>query len=225
MSGGYYGVQGGAGGGGGGSVAIGPNYGDGQPTATCSVGTINVSGVSTAILAGKDTWIPNVAGCVDNANKNGTDLQVEGVVATRKDSYTGWDLSSYLSSATVTAASLIVNLKTAPLTNTGGVDLNHIPNANETWSETVLTCSGALSLTQFQNEAAGTWAGTGDKTITLNSTARTRIATRMGTGFYSVALTAPNTLFTNMVLQSKDSGGSPGNASGPRLTWSWNKNL
>lgn len=210
--------------GGAGALTIGSDYGDGTPTASAAVGAVTLSATSTDRLAAKDTWVPDVAGCVDNTNKDTTDLQVEGVTATRKDTYIAFDLSALPSGTTVTQASLTVNLKSAPTVNTGGVDLNH-SLGNESWNETTITCSGALALTQFQNEAAGTWVGTGDKTITLNSTARSRIASVMGSSHYTIALTAPSVLFANMSLQSKDSGGSPGNSSGPRLTITFTKTL
>lgn len=208
-----------------GNAAWGPNFGEGtELTVSFDITSATSSWVSTnGPLASKDVWIPNVALCPDNLNKNLTDLQVNGVVVSRNDTYVGWDLSALPTGATVSAASLIVNLKTAPITATGGVDLSHVSDANEGWAEGTLTCSGALGLTQFQNEAAGTWVGTGDKTITLNSTARSRIAARMGVGNYSIVLTAPNPLFTLMSLQSKDSLGTPAN--GPRLALTFSKTI
>lgn len=202
---------------------VGPNYGDGSPSFSLSVGAVTVAGVTTAVLATKDTWVPEVVGCADNTNKNGTNLQLEGIVATRKDTYMGWDLSSYPAAATVSSATLSVYVTSPATTTIGGVDLNHLANADEGWSESGLTCSTSPALTSFQNTTTN-FASSGDKSITLNSTATTRMASRMGSGVYSIVFTV-GTLYTNAQLQSKDSGGSPGNASGPRLSFSWSKTL
>lgn len=216
-----------SGGGGGpapsGNVAWGPSFGEGtELTVSFDITSASSSWVSTnGPLASKDVWIPNVALCPDPLNKNLTDLQVSGVVATRTDSYMGWDLSTLPAGASVSAASLIVNLKTAPAGATGGINLNHLSDGDEGWAEATLACGGALPLTNFQNEPAATWVGTGDKTITLNATARSRIAARMGAGVYSIVFTGGSTLYTSTIFQSKDSLGTPAN--GPRLALAFTK--
>lgn len=220
-------------GGGGGSptpaaVVWGPDFGEasGNDGITSAFGLNIVSVVANATitgrLAGKDSWVPNIALCPDDTNKNGTDLNVEGVIATKKDSYFGWDLSTLPTGATVSAATLTVNVATAPLVAIGGVDLNHIADGSETWAEATIICSTKPALTQFQNDAAS-WGSTGEKSITLNATARARIAARMGVGFYTIALAAPNTLFTNMVLESTDEGTN--DTLGPRLTLTYSKTV
>lgn len=219
----YFGTWVGAGGGAAGMFAVGPNYGDGSPSFALSVGAVSIAGVTTAVLATKDTWIPQVAGCVDNTNKDGTNLQLEGIVATRKDPYMGWDLTAYPASAAVSSATLEVYVTAPSALGDGTITLNHLPNSGETWNEATLTCSTTPTLTSFQT-SAGFGGTVGAEVISLNSTATARIATRLGVGAYSIAFTG-GTLFQNTQMQSKDSGGSPGNAAGPRLSFSWSKTL
>lgn len=183
-----------------------------------SVPTLEVE-MTTPLIASKDTWVPEVAGCVDDANKNGTDLSVEAVIATRKDTYMAWDLTSLDfngASVTVTEAYLTYNVKTLATVNAAAI-LNHIPDASETWSETGFSCNDTPTLTSFQTLVAGDTSTTGDHVVTLNATARSRIASRLGVGVYTIAMIGGATQVGTITLQSKDSGGSPGNASGPRL--------
>ncbi len=218
------------GGGGGGDIpgtfAIGPNYGDGSPTLTLSVGTVSLTAVTTEVLASKDSWVDTVAGCVANSNHDATNLAIDGIAATSKVPIVGWNLASYPSGATVSAATLSYYLVDAP-TVSNGVQLFHISDANEaTWAEGAVTCSNvpANSGSTFDTIPTGDQASAGAKTFTLGSTSRTRISDRMGVGNYSIKFVTGAT-GTRSNLQSKDSGGSPGNGSGPRLSISWSKTL
>ena len=172
--------------------------------------------MTTSLLASKDTWVPEVAGCVDDANKDGTDLSIEQVVATRKDAYMAWDLTSldFNGTVSVTEAYLTYNVKTLATVNAAAV-LNHIPNADETWGETTFSCNDTPTLTSFQTLVAGDTSTTGDHTITLNSTARDRIRDRLGVGNYSIAMIGGIGQVGAMTLQATDSAGTPAN--GPRL--------
>lgn len=201
------------------TLTAGPNFGDGSPTVALSVGTVSLSAVLTDALAGKDTWADNVVLCPINTAHPATDLQLEGVV--RKDIWMAWDLTSRPAGATVSAATLKLNVKTAALTGDNST-LAHIPNADETWNEATLRCDsgaapgGPITLTDFQGPLANTfWTSVGEKSIALNSTARTRIASRMSVGFYSIVLRA-SVLHTNCVLESADEGTD--NILGPRLS-------
>lgn len=215
-----------AGGGGGatsgGTITIGPEHGAGTQQMTLTIGTVTANAVMTDYLAGKDTWNDTIALCPVDTNHNASDLQLEGIAATRKDVYVSFDLSALPTGVTFSSASLTLYCKTAPTVNED-VTLNHIANADEAYDEATLRCSTAPTLTPFQTWTAP-FASTGDKTIALNSTALTRLAARMGVGYYTIVLTGAATL-TNTVLQSKDSGGTPGNSSGPRLSSAYSKTL
>jgi hypothetical protein len=171
----------------------------------------------TPLLASKDSWCDVIAGCVVDDNHNGTDLQSEGVTATKKDIIVGWDLSGLPTGATVTAASLTMNLKTAATVGVG-VNLALIAAANEGWNETTVRCSTipasdgntAHTIQNIRTDVLG------DQTEDLSSVARTRIGTRMGVGAFSMRLSLVSAAATNAVFESKDEGTN--NALGPRLT-------
>lgn len=206
-----------------GTLDIGPDFGDGQNSVTFTVGTVSLSATTSNVLASKDSWAPTVAGCVDDTNKDGTDLQVEGVVATEKRILIGWDLSSYPTGTTVSSATITFYVKVTSLVDNGR--LATIPTANESWTEAGLICSNFPAIEDNVHNAVFPLGTTGDQSVSYNLTGRSRIANRMGVSSFSTIIYRDNVLLTNVQLQSKDSGGSPGNASGPRLTWSWNKTL
>lgn len=167
----------------------------------------------TEMLASKDSWVDATVGCIGGGtNHDGTDLQCEGIVASRKDPIFGWDVSGFDANATVTEAIVTLNMKTAPGTN-GTITLNTISNANEGWDETTVVCNNIPAAVA----SAGTFsttAGPGEIQITLNATGRAALEAAMGSSTFSIRLTS-GSLVTNHVYESADEGTNDN--LGPRL--------
>lgn len=100
---------------------------------------------STSIRVNHDTYVDEVAGCVGESNHNGVDMQVEGVVATRKDAYIQFETSQLVPAGqqiTLLAASVFIEVSLGPIaTNaSGNVEIDDTGTA---WNETTLVCSTA----------------------------------------------------------------------------------
>lgn len=205
------------------SVSLGPSFGDGVSSVAMSVGTVSVSGTTTAVMASKDAWVDNVALCPQDGNHGTEDLLLHGVIATRKDAYMGWDLTAYPAAASVSAASVTLNLKTsAPGGN--AVQLQGIGAANEGWAEDTIRCSNKPALTYVADSSTMRSDGAAgvDQASSLQPAARTRIGERMGVGTFTVVLIDPG-IGLESAWESKDEGTN--NAAGPRLTFTWSKTL
>jgi hypothetical protein len=164
------------------------------------------------MLAGKDSWVDVTAGCVGGGtNHDGSDLQCEGLPTSRKDPIFGWDLSGFPSNATVLSADVTLNQISAPGV-TGTNTLNTISSANETWTEGGVVCNNIPAAAS----SAGTFSnsGTGEKTISLNSTGLSAIETAMGSTSFSLRMTT-TALVTNHSFESADEGTN--DTLGPRL--------
>lgn len=174
---------------------------------------------TSAIVAQKDTWADVVAACPVDVARDGSDLQMENAIpATRKDVLIGWDLSGFPTGATVTSATVTLNLKTAPTTS-GSINWGTIATANEGWVESTTRCSTIPATDGVGSSASvaiGTTAGPRDISWGLDPASRTRIADRMGVGYFSLRDTFGVATLTNCVFESADEGGS--NNLGPRLT-------
>lgn len=192
-----------------------------ENTKSVGINIENTEFVTSDILVPHDSWVPTVVLCPDNANKNGTDLEVSGTVAATKDIYMKWDLSGLPASSTVTAAQLKLHVKTAPVLSQT-INMFKIPNTDEgVWTEGAITCSNRPladggSLQDFESGTTNDTA----ITINLNSSWLTRIDDRMGVGFCTILLqnTALDLLTT--IFESADEGTN--NANGPRLNISFN---
>jgi hypothetical protein len=169
---------------------------------------------TSAILAQKDSWCDVIAACPVDTNRDGSDLQLDGIVATRKDIIVGWDLSGFPTGATVTAATMTLGLDTAPSVG-GTLTTNLIATGGETWDETTVKCSNIPAVESAQaTTTIATTAGPLDYPITMNAAELTRIGARMGVGTFSLRLTASAAL-TNCLFESAEGFGS---SLGPRLT-------
>ena len=168
---------------------------------------------TSQILATKDSWVDVTVGCVGGGtNRNGTDLQSEGIVATRKDPIFGWDVTGFPSNATVLSATVRLQQINAPVTS-GTSTLNTIAAANEGWSESTVVCNNIPAVVA----SAGTFsnAASGAKTITLNATGRSALQTAMGSTSFSLRQTVGG-LVTNHSYESADQGTN--DSLGPRLS-------
>jgi hypothetical protein len=143
------------------------------------------SGIVTAPT--KDVWTPTVAACPDNANKDGSPLRVSGTAGATSDGYIGFDMAA-LGSQTINSAKLILWVTTAPATSQT-INTFKLTNANETWSETTMTCSNRVPAdgASVQNFTSGTAAGVW-RVITLNSSWISRLQDRLGVGVASFLL-------------------------------------
>lgn len=177
------------------------------------------------ILAGKDTWVTTVALCGDDTNKNGTDLEISSVAATSRDTYFAFDLTNFSTGFTISSAQLVVNRKTVPVIN-WAFNIFKILNANEGWGETTMICSNrpAADGAVMQTVSGLGATTTGDVTTNLNATAIARLQARLGVGVCTF-LIQMSTAVSAATFQSKDSGGTPGNADGPRLRLVLTKNV
>lgn len=174
---------------------------------------------TSAIVAQKDSWCDVITACPVNLNRDATDLQAEGVTATRKDMIFGWDLSGFPTGATVTSATVTFGLKTAP-TASDTMQLYTISDANESWSETTVKCSTIpATVDEVGNFVIGTTAGPRDVSSALDAVGRSRIAARMGVGAFSLRALGAGLTLTNCVFESADEGTN--NALGPRLSFTW----
>lgn len=162
-------------------------------------------------VAAKDTWATTVAGCVDNANKDGTDLEVSSQTSDTKDIYIAFDLSKFPASAVITEARLGVYTKS--VSATGTMNFFKIADANEGWSETALACStrppadgAALMPATWSTAKVGVF-----DYILLTAAVIARLQARMGVGVVTL-LIQMSTLNRNFVFED---GSDPVN--GPKL--------
>lgn len=169
---------------------------------------------TSAILATKDSWYPTVAGCVDDANKNGTDLQIDGVAISQKEAIFGFDLSGFPAGSTVTDATLTLRVKTAPAVQSSYA-LFAIGNADEGWSETVVKCSSHPAVSGGALEVVGVGAADAGTDVIFTQIA-SRVDARMGQGYVSFVLRGNDTLAVGCTFESADEGTN--DAFGPRLT-------
>lgn len=138
----------------------------------------------TGLVASKDSWVPTTSGCVDNANKNGTDLQISSLSSGASDAYIGWNLAMFPAGAVVTSAKItfrIVSFVDAVGANRGGsIAFFGISQANESWGEATLTCSNRPAASGSLL-TSGTFPSTpGDITMTLNAATLAYLTSRMG---------------------------------------------
>lgn len=128
----------------------------------------------------QEVWWDELAACVGTTNHPNEDLQIDGVAATRKDAIWKWNFFDFDANATVTAASLKVRVKTAPVL-AATLNLHRIANAAENWVEADVDCNANPAAgANLQNFAIP--AATGEITVVLNAAWLTRISTRFGAG-------------------------------------------
>lgn len=184
-----------------------------QHTRLCGCDVVELEYQTSAMLATKDTWAPIGAPCLDDAIKNGSNLTVDSVP--RDAAFMAWNLSGFPTGATVTDATLQLHLVTPP-TTASATGLDRLNDADEGWLETTLRCSTAPP-TAGNLQTANFGSTAGEKLVVLGANWRSRIQARMGIGPVTIRLEQGTGNIGASVYQSKDSGGSPGNASGPRL--------
>lgn len=221
-----------SGGGGGGpstgNISIGPDFGDGQSSVTMSIGTVTVSGITTDQQNTKDVYWPDISLCPDDTNKDGANIQIEGVIATRKAGASGWDVSSYLTGTVVSSATARFVAQTVPITVNGNDRCRLITTGTEGWSETTAICSNhptddGEAASPFVVTSALNGGAVGNVyTMALNSTARSRLANRMGVSTFSLILDSTDNTTTNHAFYDLENGSS---TQRPLLTFSWSKTL
>lgn len=177
-------------------------------------------------FADQDSWVPETLGCADNTNKNGTNLQVEGGT-NRKDVYLRFPVKwinaiRNLAPGDILAADVLVYVVTGP-TPTSSVANLEISNNPNTFDETTITCGtdspptgwSPTNSTSFQVQAGFT----GQKSIGLTAAMLEdlRLIINSANAGECVMRIVGSANALRFVLQSKDSGGTPGNAEGPRL--------
>lgn len=175
------------------------------------------------MLASQDSWYDNPPACVGAVgNQDGNDLELNSLIAAPKYALLNWDMSQLPSNLTLTAAAatVVVYQKTVPVVN-GNFDL--LQSVAGTFDETTLVCDNAPA-ESFTVIAGSISQAIGDRTFTLNSTGRTRLQDAIdGDGVldfdFNARLQVNADTTGDAIFQSKDSGGSPGNTSGPRLTF------
>lgn len=179
------------------------------------------SGVT--MLAQKDTWADVVAACPVDTARDGSDLQSDGVVATRKDMLCGWDVSGFPVGASVSTATLTMGLKTPPVTS-ATASWSTIAAANEGWVESTTRCSTIPAEVASGSDSVGPGTGAGPRDVvwTLNTTGRAALEARMGVGYFSMRFRG-GTGQTNCVYESADEGTN--NALGPRLNVTFTKQI
>lgn len=171
--------------------------------------------LTSEIIAGKDLVVNNPAACVGaGGNRDGQDLEIDGSTTTPRISFMAWDLSIFPSNATVTAATLYVECKTAGTSGTN-YTLHEITDGNETWNETTVVCSDAPGSNGSMQTWSSAFDSTGAKSLALNSTALSRIEERMGAGYFTIRMQGGALQLTTAVLESKDEGTN--DAKGPRI--------
>jgi hypothetical protein len=199
------------------SVGVNADITDIALSHTKSVG-VDISSLTwqtSDILSPKDVWTPTVALCPDDANKNGTDLEVSGTAAATKDAYIAWDLAGFPSNATVTAATLKLKVKTPPAASQT-INTFSLADGDEGWSETGMICSNREPANGANKQAFSSGTTAVELNISLVAAWLTRIEDRMGVGFMTILLqnAAANVLST--IFESADEGTD--NALGPRLS-------
>ncbi len=182
-------------------------------TAGATISELSFS--TTTIIADKDVVVNDTVGCVGaGGNRDGQDLEINGGTTTPRISFIAWDLSGFPAGATVTAATLYVECKTAGTSGTN-YTLHKISNANETWAESTLVCSGAPASAGNMQTWSAAFNSTGAKTLALNGTVLARIEERMGVGFFTLRIEGGALQVVSAVLESKDEGTN--DALGPRI--------
>lgn len=179
--------------------------------AGCGLSMPDISRSISARLVAKDSYTYTGVGCALNSNHNGENLRMS--VIDFYDSYIAWDLSQYPPNATITAATFRFYTTIAPPA-ASYINILAIADANEGWDETTITCSNRppANGSTMQQILGGTT--TGERGLALNSTVIARLQARIGQTSCTFLL---QSVAGNYYFQSKDSGGSPGNAYGPRL--------
>lgn len=201
------------------NLAWGPNFG-GADGDQLSVGIDFPAGQQTArfqgtILAAKDTYTDDIALCPApvNVNHNGEDLITDGVVATKRIIFVGFDVSTLPAGAVVTSATLTINRVNTSLTD-NTVDLRRLADGDEGWNEAVIRCDNDPAVGAIlQSAAIGLTAG--EKVITLNAAWIARIQARLGVGNVSIIVDSPALQVAN-TFEATDQGVN--DALGPRLT-------
>lgn len=168
---------------------------------------------TSATLAAKDSWTDTVAGCVGEVTHDATDLQVDSTVATSKDTYFSFDLSGFSGSTTVTAATLTINVKTAPVLSSSLSSFS-IADAGETWAEATIKCSNRPAASGGNKQTLAIGNTTGEKSFALSAAWLSRLDARMGQTSVTFLLQMA-TAASSATFESKDEGTN--NALGPRL--------
>lgn len=187
-----------------------------EHTKTVGVDVSQVEIATSGILAPKDVYCDTVALCPVDTNRDASNLLVSGTAAATADAYMAWDLSVFPPTATITAATLTLNVTVAPLASQT-INVFKIANADETWDEVVMKCSDrkAADGAAMQSFAGGTV--TGDISVTLNATVIARLQARLGVGYCTLLLQNAAANLLSTTFQRGD-----GNASGPRLALTMN---
>lgn len=215
--------------GGTGALTLGPSFGDGVNSIALAVGAVTLSAVTSGLLPSKDVYFDNVAGCVTDVNRNGGELQVEGVVATKKDVVVGWDVSSFPAGANVTGGNIKLTVQTVPV---GAVNPNDVLSditaaaPGEGWAEATTKCSahptkGAALGAAIPIKSTLNGGVVGD-VYTLNFGAYAVLAGKMGVGSHTIYVDSNAVTDVNHAFYDKENGSA---AQSAQLSFNWNKTL